>query len=120
MISQKVLSKLFIDYYNYVNVFNILQTNILSSYRFYNHKLKFVKRTNKNALFKSRIYLILELKFKQIKRYLNEHLKKIIMSSYTSFESLVLFVEKSNKKLRFYVDYKKLNVIIKRNRFLFY
>ena len=32
-------------------------------YRFYNHKLKFVERVDKNALFKNRIYSILNHKF---------------------------------------------------------
>ena len=49
---------------------------------------------------------------------MNEHLKKkFIVSSYVSFASFVLFVEKLNEELRFCVDYKKLNVIIKRNRY---
>ena len=71
-----MLSKFSIDYYNYINVFNKSQTNILFSYRFYDHKLEFVERINKNTLFKSRIYLILKYKLEQIKKYLNEHLKK--------------------------------------------
>ena len=58
-----MLSKFFIDYYNYINDFNKSQTNILFSHRFYNYKLKFVKRVNKNALFKNRIHLILNYKF---------------------------------------------------------
>ena len=37
--------------------------NILFSHRFYDHKLKFAKDVNKNALFKSRIYLLLNYKF---------------------------------------------------------
>ena len=43
--------------------------NILSSYRFYNHKLEFVENVNKNALFKSRIYLLSNYKFEQVKKY---------------------------------------------------
>ena len=113
-----MLSKLLIDYYNYINVFNKLQTNILSLYRFYNYKLKFAERANKNALFKNRIYSISEHKFKQIKKYLNEHLKKeFIVSSYALFALFVLFIEKPNERLRYYVDYKKLNAIIKKNRY---
>ena len=118
-ISQKMLSKFSIEYYNYVNVFNKSQTNILSLYRFYNHKLKFIEKANKNTLFKNRIYLILKSKFEQVKKYLNEHLKKkFIVSSYALFALFVLFIEKSNKELRICVDYKKLNVIIIRNRYL--
>ena len=41
------------NYYNYVNVFDKSKANILSLYRFYNYKLKFVKSVNKNTLSKS-------------------------------------------------------------------
>ena len=50
-------------YHNYANVFDKLKTNKLFLYRFYDHKLKFVKKVNKNALFKSRIYSLLNHKF---------------------------------------------------------
>ena len=113
-----MLNKFSIDYYNYANVFDKSQTNILSSHRFYDHKLKFVEEADKNTLLKNRIYLISKHKLEQVKKYLNEHLKKkIIVSSYTSFASFVLFAEKSNKELRFCVDYKKLNVITKKNHY---
>ena len=118
LISQKMLSKLSIDYYNYINVFNKSQANILFSHRSYNHKLKFIEKINKNTLFKSRIYSILKHKFEQVKKYLNKHLKKeFIVSNYVLFASLVLFAKKLNKELRFCVNYRKLNVIIKRNRY---
>ena len=49
---------------------------------------------------------------------MNEHLKKeFIVSSYASFALFVLFIKKLNEELRFCVDYRKLNVIIKRNRY---
>ena len=87
-------------------------------YRFYDYNLKFVKRVNKSSLFKNRIYLLLDYKFEQIKKYLNEHLRKrFIVFNYVLFASFILFAEKSNKDLRFYVNYRKLNVIIKRNRY---
>ena len=69
-----MLNKLFMNYYNYANIFDKLKANILFSHRFYDHKLKFVKNINKNALFKNRIYLLSNHKFEQIKKYLNEHL----------------------------------------------
>ena len=113
-----MLNKLFINYYNYINVFDKSQTNILSLYRFYDYKLKFAKKANKNILFKNRIYSISNHKFEQIKKYLNEHLKKkFIIFNYASFASPVLFTKKLNNELRFYVNYKKLNAIIKRNRY---
>ena len=80
--------------------------------------MKFAEGANKNILFKNRIYLILDYKFEQVKKYLNEHLKKrFIIFNYALFASFVLFIEKSNKRLRFYVNYKKLNAIIKKNRY---
>ena len=58
-----MLNEFFKKYHNYINVFNKLKTNILFLYRFYNHKLKFIKKINKNALFKNRIYSLLDYKF---------------------------------------------------------
>ena len=37
--------------------------------------------------------------------------------NYVLFVSFVLFAEKSNNELKFYMNYKKLNAIIKRNRY---
>ena len=51
------------NYYDYVNVFDRLKANILFSHRFYDYKLKFVEDVDKNALFKSRIYLLSNHKF---------------------------------------------------------
>ena len=118
LIFQEMLNKLFINYHNYANVFDRSQANILSSHRFYNHKLKFAKGADKNTLFKNRIYSISDHKFEQIKKYLNEHLKKkFIVLNHALFVLSVLFAEKPNERLRFCVNYKKLNAIIKRNRY---
>ena len=116
--SQKVLNKLPINYHDYANIFDRSKADILFSHRFYDHKLEFAENANKNALFKSRIYSLLGHKLEQVKKYLNEHLRKgFIVFNHASFAFLILFVEKSNGGLRFCVDYKKLNVIIKRNRY---
>ena len=56
--------KLSSKYYDYLNIFNRIKTNILSLYYFYNYKLKFNNSSNKIKLSKSRIYLILEYKLK--------------------------------------------------------
>ena len=88
------------NYHDYVNVFDKLQANILFSHRFYDHKLKFVKRADKNALFKNRIYSLSDHKFEQIKKYLNEHLrKKFIVFNYALFVSFILFIKKLNENL---------------------
>ena len=107
------------EYYDYLNIFNRTKTDILLLYRSYNYKLKFNNSFDKTKFSKSRIYLILEYKLKQIKKYLNKYLKKrFIILSYILFILSILFIKKSNRELRFYIDYRKLNAIIKRNRYL--
>ena len=67
---------------------------------------------------KSRIYQMSIHKLLEIKKYLKKNLKKdFISSSLTLFAFLVLFVAKSNERLRFYVDYRKLNALTCRNRY---
>ncbi len=57
-------------------------------------------------------------KLQKIKKYLNENLfKSFIILSKAFYFSSVLFVLKVNEDLRFCVNYRKLNVIIKRNRY---
>ena len=45
-----MLNKVFKKYYNYINVFNKLKTNILLLYRFYNYKMKFIKKKKKHII----------------------------------------------------------------------
>ena len=53
-----------------------------------------------------------------MKKYLEEYLKKeYIIFNYISFALSILFGKKLNDKLRFYVNYRRLNMIIKRNRY---
>ncbi len=57
-------------------------------------------------------------KLQKIKKYLEENLKKkFITLSKASFASSILFVEKKDDSLRFCVNYRKLNALIKRNRY---
>jgi len=57
-------------------------------------------------------------KLLKVKKYLNENLsKKFITSSQTFYFFSVLFALKANEDLRFCVNYRKLNVIFKRNRY---
>ena len=104
--SKEVKRKLSSKYYDYLNVFDRTKADILPLYRPYNYKLKFNDSSDKMKLSKSRIYLMLEYKLEQVKKYLDEYLKKgFITLSYTPFASPVLFAEKPNRGLRFCVDY---------------
>ena len=52
----------------------------------------------------------------KIKEYLTEQLRKgFITLSQASYSSFILFAAKKDEGLRFCVDYRKLNVIIKRD-----
>ena len=60
-----------------------------------------------------------ENKLQKMKKYLEKILKKeFINSSLILYALSVLFVVKSNKSLRFCVNYRKLNVVTKRNQYL--
>ena len=105
-------------YHDYLNVFNRSKADKLPPYRLYNHRLEFIDNADKSGLLKSRIYSMSGHKLKQIKKYLDEHLRKgFIVPSKAPFASPVLFAEKPNGELRFCVDYRRLNQITKRNRY---
>ncbi len=58
------------------------------------------------------------VKLLKVKKYLNENLsKRFITSSQTLYFFLVLFTLKANKDFRFCMNYWKLNVIFKRNKY---
>ncbi len=58
------------------------------------------------------------VKLLKVKKYLNENLlKKFIILSQTLYFFLVLFVLKANENLWFCINYQKLNVIFKRNKY---
>ncbi len=61
---------------------------------------------------------MLNHKLQKIKKYLKENLKKkFITLSKAFFASSILFVEKKDDNLRFCVNYRKLNALIKRDRY---
>ncbi len=59
-----------------------------------------------------------EYKLQKVKEYLIKHLNKSFISfSFVLYASLILFVEKKDGSLRFCVNYRKLNALIKRDRY---
>ncbi len=62
---------------------------------------------------------MLSYKLQKIKKYLKENLKKkFIILSKAFCASLILFVKKKDDSLCFCVNYRNLNALIKRNRYL--
>ncbi len=114
-ILKKVKAKLSSKYHDYLDVFDRAMTDQLLSHRFYDHKIEL---TDERMSSWSHLYHMSDYKLQKIKNYLIEHLNKSFISfSSISYASLILFIEKKDDSLRFCVDYKKLNALIKRDRY---
>ncbi len=109
----KLKKKLSIIYHDFLNVFDKEKTTQLSLHQSYDHKIEL---ENESQFSKSQLYFMSSYKLQKIKKYLEENLKKkFITLSKALFASSILFVEKKNDSLCFYVNYWKLNALIKRN-----
>ncbi len=107
-----------IEYHEFLNVFNKNAFNILVSHCFYDHKIVL----KKNVIFEyTSLYKMFEKKLKIVKKYLENNLKKeFIIANRSSFVSSIMFMKKTNESLRFCVDYKKLNQLIKKTNIRYY
>ena len=107
--------KLSSEYHDFLDVFDRVQLNKLSLNRFYDHKIEFI---SDSMLSCCQVYQMFSVKLLKVKKYLNENLlKKFITSSQTLYFFSVLFALKANEDFQFCVNYQKLNVIFKRNKY---
>jgi len=114
-ILKEVKAKLSSKYHDYLDVFDRAMTDQLFSHRLYDHKIELIDERTSS---RSRLYHMSDYKLQKMKNYLIEHLNKdFISSSSASYASLILFVEKKDDSLRFCIDYRKLNALIKRDRY---
>ncbi len=105
--------KLLLKYQNFLDVFDWVQADKLSSHHLYDHKIEL---TSDATSFCCLAYWMSFYKLQKVKKYLNENLfKEFIIFSKASYFLLILFILKANEDLRFCNDYRKLNAIIKRN-----
>ncbi len=112
---KEVKAKLSLKYHDYLDVFDWAMTDQLLSHRFYDHKIELI---NKRTSSQSHFYHMFDYKLQKMKNYLIKHLNKdFISSSSASYASLILFIEKKDDSLRFYVNYRKLNALIKRDHY---
>ncbi len=112
---KNIKAKLSSKYHEFLDVFDRAQLNKLLSHCFYDHKIKLI---SDSTFFRCWIYWMFSVKLLKVKKYLNENLsKKFITSSQTLYFSSVLFILKANEDLQFCVNYQKLNVIFKRNKY---
>jgi len=115
-ILKEVKAKLSSKYHDYLDVFDRAMTDQLLSHRFYDHKIELIDEKTSS---RSHLYHMSDYKLQKMKNYLIKHLNKGFISfSSASYASLILFVKKKDGSLRFCVDYRKLNALTKRNRYL--
>jgi len=114
-ILKEVKAKLFLKYHDYLDMFDWVMTDQLFSHRFYDHKIEL---TDEKTSSRSHLYHMSDYKLQKMKNYLIEHLNKNFISfSLISYALFILFIEKKDDSLRFCVNYRKLNALIKRNRY---
>ncbi len=112
---EKVKVKLLFKYHDYLDMFDRAMIDQLSSHHFYDHKIELI---DEKTFSRSRLYQMFNHKLQKIKKYLINHLnKKFIFFNFASYISLILFIEKKDESLRFCVDYRKLNALIKRDHY---
>ena len=112
---QNIKKKLSFKYHDYLIVFDRASINQLFSHRDNDHKIKLLSDVKFSQ---NRIYRMFLYKLEKIKKYFIENLfKKFITFNKVSYFSLMLFTMKVNEDLRFCVNYRKLNVMTKRNRY---
>ncbi|KAI4125125.1 MAG: hypothetical protein LQ347_005480, partial [Umbilicaria vellea] len=95
---KEVLPMISESYQNLKDIFDSVKAWELSSHCSYNHHIEIDE--NEKKLSRSKVYSIFNYKFKKLKKYLNENLKKeFISSSHASYASSVLFAVKANEGL---------------------
>ncbi len=93
-------------------------TDQLFSHHLYDHKIELIDEKISSW---SHLFHMSDYKLQKMKNYLIEHLNKsFISSSSISYTSLILFIKKKDDSLRFCINYRKLNALIKRNRYLLF
>lgn len=90
----------------------------LPPHRSFDHKLRFNKKSEMKA---SHLYKMLTRELKVMRKYLIKNLcKEFICPFSSSFSSPVLFIKKKNEDLKFCIDYRSLNELTKKDRYLLF
>ncbi len=95
--------KLSLKYQNFLNVFDWVQADKLSSHHLYDHKIKLTSDVISSHCW---AYWMSLYKLQKVKKYLNKNFfKEFIIFSKALYFSLVLFALKANKYLWFCINY---------------
>ncbi len=92
------------------------ETETLPLYRLYNHKIKLFPG---QISFYNKARIILPKKFLTVRKYINNYLiKRFIRINTFLITAFILFIKKLKKGIYIYVNYKDLNNITVKNRYL--
>ena len=101
---------------SFLLILNSKQIEHFSRNAKHDHKIEFID--DSNILSKIKMYSLSIRKFEILQIYIRENFKKnFINSNKTFYESFNFFAIKFNEQLRLCVNYRKFNVIIKRNSY---
>ena len=99
-------------------LFQLKKADKLPSHRLYDHKIKLLSEKESDWDF---LYDMFRNELLILQKYFKENFnKEFIRSSSFEYSFPVLFVKKLGEGLRFCVDYRELNAIIKKNRYLMF
>ena len=106
---------LFEKFHDLINVFFKITLDELTSHREHNHKIVIERNQKLNHSF------LREMSFRKlnfVKKYFENNLKKkFIVVSHVFCSSSILLVKKLSEELKFCVDYRRLNQMIKKNKY---
>ena len=106
-----------VEYHNFIDVFSKEASNTLSPHTKFDHKIKLLK--DAGELGHSAFWEMSVPQLEFVKKFLEEHLKKrFIEASSAPCSSLILLAKKPGGGIRFCVDYRKLNSLIKKDVYL--
>ena len=103
-------------YTNYKDVFSKKASDQLAPYRLYNYKIQLEGENNLgfSPLYNHNLEELLAMK-----KYITDNLHKgFIASSNAPYTVPILFARKGDSSLRFCIDYRKLNLLTKKDRYL--
>jgi hypothetical protein len=113
--NDKISNEISFQYFAFQDIFSEIKTHKLSEHDFHDHVIEIL--SSRDSFFDS-IYNLSATKLKILKDYIDEYMKKnFIIEFVSSAKVFILFVKKTNDKLRLCVDYKELNEIIIKNRY---
>jgi hypothetical protein len=113
----KSSQEIFEKYKDFADVFDKMKANELSKHDSQNHE---INTKNKMSSFES-IYNLFVIEFEVFREFFDEFLiKEFIVSSFSSTRISILFVKKSKDDLKLCVNYKELNAITIKNRYLIF